>query len=103
MCASYTDDEYFRIRCKGNKEILYNRCGKYNIRKIWRDDVLPCRVYLKHCVLAAKSLGKSAYDNFLDHTFLGDRKTTIRQYLSTKGAGIMEEAHPESRRSRYGG
>ncbi|KAK1277247.1 hypothetical protein QJS04_geneDACA007174 [Acorus gramineus] len=51
----------------------------------------------------AKNLGQAAYDNFLDHTFISDRKTTIREYLATTGSGIMEEEPPEHLRSRYGG
>ncbi|OMP11873.1 hypothetical protein COLO4_03630 [Corchorus olitorius] len=51
----------------------------------------------------AKNLGDIAYNNFLDHTFLGDRTTTIRTYLATTGSGIMEEEPPESLKSRYGG
>ena len=54
-------------------------------------------------VLAAKNLGDAAYSNFLDHTYLADRQTTIRQYLATTGAGIMEEEPPESLKIRYGG
>lgn len=103
ICARYSDDEFFRIRCKGSTEIFFQRYGRYNINKIWRDDILPCRVYLRHCVLAAKNLGETAYDNFLDHTFLGDRKTTIRQYLDSTGFGIMEEEPPEALKTRYGG
>ncbi|KAI4346250.1 hypothetical protein L6164_013317 [Bauhinia variegata] len=103
LCARYSDDEFFNIRCKGNKEIYFQHYGKWNVDKIWRDDVLPCRVYLRHCVLAAKNLGDVAYNNFLDHTYLADRKTTIRQYLSTTGSGIMEEDPPESLKYRYGG
>ncbi|XP_077218797.1 uncharacterized protein LOC143852989 isoform X1 [Tasmannia lanceolata] len=103
VCARYSDDEYFRIRCKGNKEIYFQRYGRYSIYKIWRDDILPCRVYLRHCVLAAKNLGEAAYDNFLDHTFLGDRRTTIREYFASTGSGIMEEEPPEALKFRYGG
>ncbi|KAL9407722.1 hypothetical protein AB3S75_046294 [Citrus x aurantiifolia] len=103
LCARSSDEEFFQIRCKGSKEIYFHHYGRYNIDKIWRDDILPCRVYLRHCVLAAKNLGDEAYNNFLDHTFLGDRKTTIREYLATTGAGIMEEAPPESLKARYGG
>ncbi|KAJ4844975.1 hypothetical protein Tsubulata_011708 [Turnera subulata] len=103
LCGRYSDEEFFQIRCKGSKEVYFQSYGRYNIDKIWRDDILPCRAYLRHCVLAAKNLGSAAYDNFLDHTFLGDRKTTIREYLSTTGAGIMEEEPPESLKSRYGG
>ncbi|KAK7303745.1 hypothetical protein RJT34_14658 [Clitoria ternatea] len=103
LCARYSDEEFFNIRCKGNKEILFQQYGRWNIDKIWRDDVLPCRVYLRHCVLAAMNLGETAYNNFLDHTFLADRKTTIREYLATTGSGIMEEEPPESLKYRYGG
>ena len=67
-----------------------------------RDDVLPCRVYLRHCVLAAQKLGPSAHVNFLDHTYLADRQTTIRQYLSDNPS-IMTEEPPESVIDRYSG
>ncbi|KAF3795712.1 hypothetical protein EJ110_NYTH04384 [Nymphaea thermarum] len=103
LCTRYSDDEYFRVRCKGNEKVFFERYGRYNVDKIWRDDIFPCRVYLRHCVLAAKNLGREAYDNFLDHTYLGDRKTTIRQYLASAGAGIMEEEPPDALKHRYGG
>ncbi|CAM0955893.1 unnamed protein product [Alopecurus aequalis] len=103
VCARYSDEEYFQVRCKGSKEIYNQHYGRYNIDKIWRDDILPCRPYLRHCVLAAKNLGEPAYGNFLDHTYLGNRKTTMREYLATNGSGIMEEEPPESLKSRYGG
>uniref|UniRef100_A0A162B4B3 Uncharacterized protein n=1 Tax=Daucus carota subsp. sativus TaxID=79200 RepID=A0A162B4B3_DAUCS len=103
LCARYSDEEYFQIRCKGSQEIYFQRYGQYNIHKIWRDDILPCRVYLRHCVLAAKNLGDAVYNNFMDYTFLGDRKTTIREYLKTAGSGIMEEEPPELLKNRYGG
>ncbi|XP_062150328.1 uncharacterized protein LOC133858890 [Alnus glutinosa] len=103
LCARYSDEEFFQVRCKGSKEIYFQHYGRYNIHKIWRDDILPCRVYLRHCVLAAKNLSDVAYNNFLDHTFLADRKTTIREYLATTGSGIMEEEPPESLKTRYGG
>ncbi|CAA6661974.1 unnamed protein product [Spirodela intermedia] len=96
LCARYSDDEYLRVRCKGSQEIYFQRYGRHNIHKIWRDDILPCRVYLRHCVLAAKNLGQEAYDNFLDHTFIADRETSIRQYLSSTGSGIMQEEPPEA-------
>ncbi|GFP90205.1 hypothetical protein PHJA_001164400 [Phtheirospermum japonicum] len=103
LCARYSDEEYLLNRCKGSEEIFFQRYGRYGIDKIWLDDILPCRVYLRHCVLAAKNLSETAYDNFLDHTFLGDRKTTIREYLATSGSRIMEEEPPEQLKHRYGG
>ncbi|CAN8231900.1 unnamed protein product [Cochlearia groenlandica] len=103
LCGRYSDEEFFQIRCKGNKEVYFKHYGRFNIEKIWRDDILPCRLYLRHCVLAAKNLGDEAYNNFMDHTFLGDRKTTIREYLNSTGSGIMEEEPPQNLKSRYGG
>ncbi|XP_010551082.1 PREDICTED: uncharacterized protein LOC104821787 [Tarenaya hassleriana] len=103
LCARYSDEEFFQVRCKGSKEAYFQHYGRHNIEKIWRDDILPCRVYLRHCVLAAKNVEERAYNNFMDHTYLGDRKTTIREYLATKGNGIMEEEPPEALKSRYGG
>ncbi|KAI3690097.1 hypothetical protein L2E82_48072 [Cichorium intybus] len=103
LCARYSDEEYFQNRCKGSKEVYHERYGKFGIDKIWRDDVLPCRVYCRHCVLAAKNLGDDAYENFLDHTYLADRKTTLGKYLATTGFGIMEEEPPEVLKVRYGG
>ncbi|KAK6161057.1 hypothetical protein DH2020_004438 [Rehmannia glutinosa] len=103
LCACYRDEEYFLHRCKGSKEIFYQRFGRYGIHKIWLDDILPCRVYLRHCVLAAENLHEIAYNDLMDHTFLGDRKTTIREYLATKGSGIMEEEPPQHLKYLYGG
>lgn len=103
ICASYSDEEFFKFRCCEGREIYFKQYGEYNIHKIWRNDVLPCRVYLRHCVLAAKSLGDEAYNNFLDHTFIADRKTTIRKYFEKMGTSIMDEEPPESLKTRYGG
>lgn len=104
ICSRYSDEEYRRIRCQGSKEEYYKHYGKHNIEQIWRDDIFPCRVYLRHCVLAAKNLGKDAYDSFLDHTYLGDRTTTIRRYFEAGlGVGVMDEHPPEALRERYGG
>ncbi|XP_021291212.1 uncharacterized protein LOC110421847 isoform X3 [Herrania umbratica] len=49
LCARYSDEEFFQIRCKGSKDIYFQHYGRYNIDKIWQDDILPCRVYLRHC------------------------------------------------------
>nr|KYP58134.1 hypothetical protein KK1_004425 [Cajanus cajan] len=103
LCASYTDEEFFKFRCTEGREKYFEQFEEYKIHKIWRDDVLPCRVYLRHCVLAAKGHGDEVYNNFLDHTFLGDRRTTIRQYFEKVGTNIMEEEPPESLKTRYGG
>mmetsp|Transcript_16380 Transcript_16380/g.40382 ORF Transcript_16380/g.40382 Transcript_16380/m.40382 type:complete len:83 (+) Transcript_16380:706-954(+) len=59
-------------------------------------------VYLRHCVLAVQKQGNEVLDDFLDHTFLYDRKTTIRNHLESND-GIMKEKPPESLMSRYNG
>lgn len=67
-----------------------------------RDDVLPCRVYLRHCVLAAGKLGEAALQSFLHHTYLADRKTTVQQHLEAHPS-IMTDQPPESLKTRYNG
>lgn len=64
--------------------------------------ILPCRVYLRHCVLAARSLGAAAEASFLDYTFLSDRITTLRQYLDDN-LSVLEEEPPPSLVDRYSG
>lgn len=39
----------------GDKEIFFQRYGRYNIDKIWRDDIFPCRVYLRHWSVPAST------------------------------------------------
>jgi len=80
---------------------LFYIYSQTNILNIYEFELLHNSYF--YSVLAAKNLGEAAYDNFLDHTFLADRKTTIRQYLASTGSGIMEEEPPEALKSRYGG
>jgi hypothetical protein len=73
------------------------------VARIWRDDgVLPCRAYLRHCVLASRRLGTEAANNFLDATVLADGRTTARAWLAAN-PGILEEAPPASVAGRYSG
>lgn len=87
ICCHHTDGRFTPLLCDVDS---------------FRDDVLPCRVYLRHCVLAAKKLSPDAYDNFLDNTFLSDRKTTIRCHLAANPE-IMEELPPPELAGRYSG
>ncbi|XP_038876043.1 uncharacterized protein LOC120068372 isoform X2 [Benincasa hispida] len=48
LCSRSTDEEFFQVRCKGDKDIFFHHYGRHNIDKIWRDDILPCRIYLRH-------------------------------------------------------
>ncbi len=53
-------------------------------------------------MLAAHSLGADAGDNFLDSTFLADRRTTVRAYLQAH-PDIMTEQPPSAVAGRYSG
>jgi len=44
-------------------------------------NILPCRTYLHHCLSSACALGTDSLDNFLNSTYLIDRKTAIGEYL----------------------
>ncbi|CAK0798866.1 unnamed protein product [Prorocentrum cordatum] len=80
--------------------------GQWGIKTIWGwgpdSGILPCPVYLRHCVLAAQKAGTAALESFLDDTFLADRTTTIRAYLASR-PDIMETLPPPSLLERYNG
>ncbi|RUS24300.1 hypothetical protein BC938DRAFT_473809 [Jimgerdemannia flammicorona] len=99
MCVKYTDEGFKAKIGQAEFDRITRECG---IDRIWRDDVFPCRVYLRHCVLASQSFGEDAYASFLDHTYLADRRTTIREYLK-QNSDILDELPPESLRERYSG
>ncbi|KAL4443866.1 hypothetical protein ABPG75_011603 [Micractinium tetrahymenae] len=100
VCARWNDDEYRWRRCPPHE--WQRRYGKHGVTQIWTDDVLPCRVYLRHCVLAAQRLGPAAFQSFLDETYLADRVTTVRQHLAAN-PGILQELPPPSLIGRYSG
>eukprot|EP00877_Chromochloris_zofingiensis_P014569 jgi/Chrzof1/9366/Cz04g00060.t1 len=100
LCAKYTDAEYKARRCPSAE--YERRWGKHGISRIWHDDLLPCRVYLRHCVLAAQGFCAEAYGSFLDATYLSDRCTTVRQYLQ-QHPDIMTESPPHELADRYSG
>ncbi|KAI3429602.1 hypothetical protein D9Q98_005688 [Chlorella vulgaris] len=93
VCARWNDGEYKRRRCPPAE--WQRRYGEYGVDTIWTDNVLPCRVYLRHCVLAAQRLGSEAHASFLDGSVLSDRTTTVRQHLAAE-PGIMDELPPPS-------
>ncbi|KAG2491756.1 hypothetical protein HYH03_009917 [Edaphochlamys debaryana] len=100
ICARNTDADYRAMRCPPAE--WARRWGAHGVERVWRDDVLPCRVYLRHCVLAARSLCAEAEESFLDATFLADRTTTIGQYLAAN-PDIMNEQPPAELAQRYNG
>ena len=89
---------------KQGQEKFAKNYSQYGIDTIWgwgKDSgILPCRVYLRHCVLAAEKQGQ--LDSFLDETYLADRVTTIREHLA-KDPTIMQEKPPPALVARYSG
>ncbi|EFN60065.1 hypothetical protein CHLNCDRAFT_18676 [Chlorella variabilis] len=100
VCARWDDAQYRRRRCPPDE--WQRRYGRHGVQQIWTDNVVPCRVYLRHCVLAAQRLGPEAHASFLDGTVLSDRATTIREHLAAN-PGIMHELPPSSLIGRYSG
>ncbi|TMW65825.1 hypothetical protein Poli38472_003590 [Pythium oligandrum] len=103
MCTRWTDEEYIQHRGQETFDRLYKRHG---VDTIWGWDehsgILPCRVYLRHCLLSVKKLGDMVYEDFVQSSFLGDRKTTIKEYI-TANPSIMKELPPAHLSERYNG
>mmetsp|Transcript_20168 Transcript_20168/g.49420 ORF Transcript_20168/g.49420 Transcript_20168/m.49420 type:complete len:218 (-) Transcript_20168:155-808(-) len=93
ICVKSSDDIYRRKL--GSAAKWAEKVTQYGLDAIWTDEVLPCRIYLKHCWLAAKGHGPDVLDSFLDHTFLSDRKTSMREYLQRRPEILQEEPPPE--------
>ncbi|GLC37646.1 hypothetical protein PLESTB_000798000 [Pleodorina starrii] len=100
VCARNTDADYRAGRCPPAE--WNRRWSVHGIDRVWRDDVLPCRVYLRHCVLAARSLGREAEESFLYDTYLADRRTTVGEHLLAH-PDIMDERPPPELAERYNG
>ena len=83
ICTRSTDERYLE---RWGKEHFEKHFVKYGVDTIWNwaedSGMRPCALYLRHCYLAAKSMGEECFNSFLDDTFLIDRKTTVREYLS---------------------
>mmetsp|Transcript_11684 Transcript_11684/g.18335 ORF Transcript_11684/g.18335 Transcript_11684/m.18335 type:complete len:132 (+) Transcript_11684:1203-1598(+) len=101
ICCAATDGDYI---ARHGQEVFDSRYKSIGLDSIWHwpGKILPCRVYLRHCILAATKPGPEVRDNFLDNTFLWDRKTTIREWLA-QNPSLMDELPPESLKARYSG
>ncbi|WP_299179356.1 gamma-glutamylcyclotransferase [uncultured Neptuniibacter sp.] len=82
MCTT-SSDQYYRTRKCRTAEEYQSRVGQFYDGLIWRNDILPYPRYLSFCLQAAEALGEDVLDNFLDHSYLADGKTSIRTYLDT--------------------
>lgn len=54
MCLCATDEEVEARWGAGYIERTYGKHGVTSIWHSWGDNILPCPVYLRHCVLAAE-------------------------------------------------
>jgi hypothetical protein len=103
LCARGSDEEFLK---RWGQDHFDKDYAQYGIQTIWNWDetsgLKPCAIYLRHCTLAAKKMGAECYNSFLDETFLVDRKTTIRSYLSDTPQ-VMSTIPPPDLAVRYGG
>jgi len=103
LCTASTDEEYLK---KWGRERFEEHYGQYGVSTIWSwqpdSGLRPCALYLRHCVLAADSMGDECYNSFLDDTYLVDRTTRLREYLK-QNPQIMSMEPPPELAERYGG
>jgi hypothetical protein len=105
MCLASSDEAF---KQKWGEDVFECKYRAHGLDTIWGWDensgILPCSVYLRHCVLAVNKpeFPASLRDSFLDETWLADRKTTVRMYLNTHPE-VMECKPPPSLAARYSG
>jgi hypothetical protein len=96
ICARSTDEAYLE---RWGADQFQDHFQKYGVDTIWgwskESGLRPCAVYLRHCYLAAKSMGETSFDSFLDETFLVDRETTIRQYVERYPEVLLQQPPPD--------
>ena len=90
MCTEYCDTDYFLNKCVVKKE-YDRRVGRFYSGKIWRDDILPFPVYLRHRVNASTNCDYETLDNFLNTSYLADGVTSIKRFLSDNERFINHE------------
>ena len=102
MCTRSTDAKYIE---KHGQERFERDCQSFGLTSIWDSpgEIYPCRLYLRHCLLAAQNLSTEVYENFLDTTYLYDRKSKLRKYVEDNYKMIMNEQPSEELGERYNG
>eukprot|EP00527_Entomoneis_sp_CCMP2396_P002770 CAMPEP_0198146240 /NCGR_PEP_ID=MMETSP1443-20131203/28301_1 /TAXON_ID=186043 /ORGANISM="Entomoneis sp., Strain CCMP2396" /LENGTH=269 /DNA_ID=CAMNT_0043810129 /DNA_START=161 /DNA_END=970 /DNA_ORIENTATION=- len=103
ICTKSTDQTYLERWGQDHFENFY---GVYGVKTIWHwphdSGMRPCAVYLRHCYLAAKKMGPTCFNSFLDETFLIDRVTTVRAYVE-KYPQVLDTQPPPELVIRYSG
>lgn len=83
LCLESSDDEYRERWCGGDDADAYHeQVGRWYDGRLYRDDCLPVPSYLLRCMRAHAAAGTVA--NFLDSSFLGDGRTTLRAHVQAE-------------------
>lgn len=83
-CCAFKSNDDFLAHLE--KEPLQNQLYKARYHDkyrgdVWRDDLLPCNKYLAFVLSIAHTINEKYIHNILDQSYLGDRKTKVREYL----------------------
>ncbi|CAK4659416.1 unnamed protein product [Aphanomyces euteiches] len=103
MCLASNDEELIANKGQAFFDDNYRAFGLHTVWG-WDPDsgILPCRVYLRHCILAVQKLGKEVEEDFMINSYLGDRQTTIKDYVA-KHPDVMNAVPPATLVGRYSG
>ena len=78
LCLESSDNEY-RARWCGAADAYHEQVGQHYDGLLYREDLLPVPAYMFKCLRAHAAVG--TVDNFLDASFLGDGRTSLREYI----------------------
>lgn len=92
-----SDAEYLAERCGGNLAMYHDEVGRFYSGALYRRDILPIPAYTLRCLRAYAALGAAHIDNFLDASFLGDERTSLRVHLRDVLGGVSEAADEQAR------
>ena len=101
LCVRSTDDKW-------PQDVAQLPANDLEVASIWHwpksSGILPANVYLRHCLLAVeKAPNVSAQESFLTQTYLVDRKTTLKEFLSVHRDRVMASEPPAELATRFGG
>eukprot|EP00914_Ancora_sagittata_P014984 GHVO01029411.1.p1 GENE.GHVO01029411.1~~GHVO01029411.1.p1 ORF type:complete len:242 (+),score=52.10 GHVO01029411.1:26-727(+) len=101
FCGQSSDEAYIE---RHGEHAFKSRFQAHGVDSIWdmKEPSYPCSTYCRHCVLSASSHGDEVLNDFLDTTYLWDKKTKLRKYLDDN-PWVLDVMPPESLKIRYGG
>ena len=84
LCSEFTDEEYMQERLQGSVEAYQDAVRQHYQGALYRADLLPVPAYVMLCLRAQRKAGTDVLANFLDGSFLGDGRTTLREHLTAE-------------------